>query len=199
MPVPVWNSYQTLPSLVSVGSCEPTSPVSAQKPLLLAALEDALLDEALEEALLDELLDLDEDTELAALEELPVAVGPTEHHALAVKLFAGNSEVWQVKLPVNVAYTNDPDLPSATVCVPVIVHALPTCAHFVYPLGLSVAAKAVLARPKAQAPANRPSLIVCLLWFDIFCICGLSIDMIGPVLSMLRMPRGVYAAQGMVS
>jgi hypothetical protein len=91
--------------LVSVGSCEPTSPVSAQKPLLLAA-DEAALEEALLELLLafDELAELATElaTELAA--ELDVLeVGPTEHHALVVKLFEGNSEVWQVKLPVSVA------------------------------------------------------------------------------------------------
>ena len=134
MPVPVWNSYQTLPSLVRVGSCEPTSPVSAQKPLLLAA-DDAALDEALLELLLELLLDFEElaedaTEELAAELDVP-EVGPTEHQALAVKLFEGNSEVWQVKLPVSVAYTNEPDLPSATECVPDIAQALPTCAHLV--------------------------------------------------------------------
>jgi hypothetical protein len=76
----------------------------AQLELLLATLEEALLEELLlatldELDLLDELL-----ATLDLLEELlAVAVGPTEHHALSVKLFDGNSEVLQVKLPVSVA------------------------------------------------------------------------------------------------
>ena len=67
-----------------------------------AALEEALL--ALLEEELEATLELDllED-ELATLELLLVAVGPTEHQALASKLFEGNSEVEQVKFPVSVA------------------------------------------------------------------------------------------------
>ena len=61
--------------------------------LLEATLELALLDEELLATL-----------ELALLEEDELAtVGPTEHHALVVKLFDGNNDCVQVKLPVSVA------------------------------------------------------------------------------------------------
>ncbi len=104
------------------------------------ATEDTLLEDAVE--LLEEELELElEDEEAAVLElfeeleleleleeldELLVTSGPTEHQALLVKLLVGNSVVRQVKLPVSVAYTNEPDLPSATVCVPVMLQVLPT-------------------------------------------------------------------------
>ncbi|HSD36942.1 MAG TPA: hypothetical protein VLC92_05505 [Rhodocyclaceae bacterium] len=57
--------------------------------VLLEATLEATLDATLELALLDE-------------DEL-VAAGPTEHHALVVKLFDGNNDCVQVKLPVSVA------------------------------------------------------------------------------------------------
>ncbi|GAA5171694.1 hypothetical protein GCM10025770_36730 [Viridibacterium curvum] len=106
------------------------------------------------ELLARELLDFDEDDEdaavelldfdelddatalLAVLEELPVAAEPTEHQALVVKLLVGNAEPVQAKLPVLTAYTNSPDLPSATLLVPLMVQVAPVfCAHLVYPLG----------------------------------------------------------------
>jgi len=105
------------------------------------ATEDTLLEEAaelldedeLDLLLEDEAAELDE-TELAwddELDELAVTSGPTEHQALLVKLLAGNSVVRQVKLPVSVAYTKEPDFPRATEWVPVMLQVLPTCAHFV--------------------------------------------------------------------
>lgn len=87
--------------------------------------EAAELEELFEELELLELLGAEE------LDELALASGPTEHHALLVKLLLGNSEVWQVKLPVSVAYTKEPDFPSATEWVPVMLQVFPTCAHFV--------------------------------------------------------------------
>ncbi|GAB2902813.1 hypothetical protein GCM10027046_35050 [Uliginosibacterium flavum] len=49
-----------------------------------------------------------------------------------MKLLAGKAEPVQAKLPVLVAYTNAPDLPSATDRVPVIVQVAPVfCAHLV--------------------------------------------------------------------
>jgi hypothetical protein len=91
-------------------------------------LEEALLATLLDE-LLDELLAFDElDDEL---EDEPEDSAPTEHHALVVKLFEGNSDWEHVKEPVSVAYTNEPDFPSATECVPLIEQVLPICAHFV--------------------------------------------------------------------
>jgi hypothetical protein len=97
---------------------------------LLEELLDATLE--LELDLLELELDLDEllDATLEDDDEL-VAAGPTEHQALLVKLLAGNSDVAQVKLPVSVAYTNEPDLPRATLCVPLMVQAPPTWAHLV--------------------------------------------------------------------
>ena len=97
-----------------------------------AALEDELEDFAaeLEEAAFDDAAALLAALLDATLDELAETVGPTEHQALAAKLFDGNSEAWQVKLPVSVAYTKEPDLPSATVCVPLMAQAAPSCAHF---------------------------------------------------------------------
>lgn len=102
-------------------------------------LDDELLEEELFELLDDEeeaaaeLEELFEELELAAdeLDELAATSGPTEHHALLLKLLVGNREVRQVKLPVSVAYTNEPDFPSATEWVPVMVQAPPTWAHLV--------------------------------------------------------------------
>ncbi len=106
------------------------------------ATDDTLLEEAAE--LLEEELDLElEDEEAAELEELElfeeleleeleeleellVTSGPTEHQAPLVKLLVGNRVVRQVKLPVSVVYTNEPDFPRATVCVPVMLQVLPT-------------------------------------------------------------------------
>jgi hypothetical protein len=86
---------------------------------------DLLLEDEEEE--LDLLLEDDEVDEL-----LDDAVGPTEHQAESAKALPPVNSDWeQVKLPVSVAYTKTPDLPSATVCVPVMVQVLPTCAHFV--------------------------------------------------------------------
>jgi hypothetical protein len=91
----------------------------------LLALLDELLEATLELDLLDE--ELLATLELALLDEDElVATGPTEHQALVVKLLAGNNDCVQVKLPVSVAYTNEPDLPRATVCVPLMVQAEPT-------------------------------------------------------------------------
>lgn len=101
MPVPVWNSYQTLPSLVSVGSCDERSPVSAQVPPLEEELE--LLDELEEE----ELLELEDDEE--ELEELDdelddelLVVLAYEHHAEAGKLLDGKFELEHATLFVKV-------------------------------------------------------------------------------------------------
>ena len=103
------------------------------------ATDDTLLEEAAE--LLEEELDLELEDEEAAelelfeelemeeldeLEELLVTSGPTEHQAPLVKLLVGNRVVRQVKLPVSVVYTNEPDFPRATVCVPVMLQVLPT-------------------------------------------------------------------------
>ncbi len=95
--------------------------------------DEALLDELLAalDALLEALLDDEDDTVLlAALDDAALA-GPIEHQALLVKLLAGKSEVWQVKLPFSVAYTKEPDLPSATEWLPLMLQAPPTCAHLV--------------------------------------------------------------------
>ena len=62
--------------------------------------------ELLDEELLEDELELEDDELLTT--------APTEHHAEVVKEFVGNSESWQVKLPVRLAYTKLPDLPSAT-------------------------------------------------------------------------------------
>jgi len=100
----------------------------------------AVEDELLEEEELDLLLDEEEDEEELDLlleddavdELLDEAVGPTEHQAESAKALPPVNSDWeQVKLPVSVAYTKTPDLPRATVCVPVMVQVLPTCAHFV--------------------------------------------------------------------
>jgi hypothetical protein len=93
-------------------------------------------DELLEEEELDLLLEDDDVDELEALlveeELLDDAAGPTEHQAESEKALPPVNCDWeQVKLPVSVAYTKTPDLPRATVCVPVMVQVLPTCAHFV--------------------------------------------------------------------
>ncbi len=96
-------------------------------------LEDEL-DEELDEELLDDELELDELEELDELLELedePDAVGPIEHQAELLKLLDGNSAGSQVKLPVSVAYTKEPDLPRATEWVPLMLQVPPTCAHFV--------------------------------------------------------------------
>ncbi len=90
------------------------------EPPELLELDEELLDE-------DELLELDDEELL----ELPEAAGPIEHQAELLKLLDGNNFVSQVKLPVSVAYTKEPDLPSATVCVPLMVQAPPTWAHLV--------------------------------------------------------------------
>ncbi len=112
--------------------------------LLLATLATTELLEEIEElelleaaALLLALLDeLELAVELDALLEEVVTVGPTEHQAVLVKALPPvNSDRAQVKLPVSVAYTKLPDLPSATEWVPVIVQLDPTWAHFVYPVG----------------------------------------------------------------
>ena len=75
----------------------PLSTAPATQALLPAVL-DAVLEATLLLALLEELLA----ALLATLEELDVADGPTEHQAVLVKLFEGNKEVAQVKLPVSV-------------------------------------------------------------------------------------------------
>lgn len=92
--------------------------------LLLAALE-ALLEALLEDEAAALLATLDELDELAGL------AGPIEHQALLVKLLAGKSDVWQLKLPVSVAYTKLPDLSSATEWVPLMLQLPPIWAHFV--------------------------------------------------------------------
>ena len=95
------------------------------------AVEDELLEEELDLLLEDD--DVDElDALLVEDELLDDAVGPTEHQAESAKALPPvNSDCEQVKLPVSVAYTKTPDLPRATVCVPLMVQVLPTCAHFV--------------------------------------------------------------------
>lgn len=96
-------------------------------------LEDELLDELelLDEELLDELDELELDEE-ELLEDEELVVAPYEHQAELVKLLAGKAEPVQAKLPVLVAYTNAPDLPSATERVPVIVQVAPVfCTHLV--------------------------------------------------------------------
>ncbi len=99
--------------------------------LELDELDEELLDEDELLVLDDEelLLELD-DEELDELLEL-LTSGPMEHQAEVVKLFAGNADSAQLKLPVRLAYTKLPALPSATLWVPVMLHVPPTCAHFV--------------------------------------------------------------------
>lgn len=94
---------------------------------LLLEEEDELLEE--EDELLDDELELLE--ELLELEDELLTTAPTEHQAEVVKEFVGNSDSWQVKFPVRFAYTKLPDLPSATLWVPVMLQALPTWAHLV--------------------------------------------------------------------
>lgn len=43
---------------------------------------------------------------------------------------AGNRDALQLKLPLRVAYTNTPDLPNATLRVPLIEQVAPSLAHF---------------------------------------------------------------------
>lgn len=99
-------------------------------------LEDELdeeldeLEEELDELELDDELLLEDELELLD-DELLLTTAPTEHQAEVVKEFVGNNESWQVKLPVRLAYTKLPDLPSATLWVPVMLQAAPTWAHLV--------------------------------------------------------------------
>lgn len=93
--------------------------------LLAAALLALELAALLEAALLEAAL-----LEAALLEEA-LTSGPMEHQAEVVKLLLGKAEPIQAKLPVLVAYTKLPDLPSATVCVPLIEQLAPVfCTHF---------------------------------------------------------------------
>jgi hypothetical protein len=99
---------RVLPPQSTVTPSSTAPDTQALLPVDEAALELALLEDELEATLELELDLLDEELdatlELDLLEELLlVAVGPTEHHALESKLFDGNSEVEQVKLPVSVA------------------------------------------------------------------------------------------------
>jgi hypothetical protein len=99
--------------------------------LLDATLEAMLLDATLlfDDELLATLL-LEEELLATLDEELAVATGPTEHQALIPKLLVGKADCVHRKLPVFVAYTKEPLLPRATVCVPLILQVLPTCTHF---------------------------------------------------------------------
>jgi hypothetical protein len=96
------------------------APVMPPPPLLLL-LELLLLELLLELEL--ELLELDE----------PVA--PYEQYRGLPTPIAGNREAEQVSGPVNVAYTNVPDLPYATERVPLNEQVSPSLAHLVYPDG----------------------------------------------------------------
>lgn len=87
-------------------------PVTYGSPPEEELLELDELDEELDEELLDEdeLLELDDDELLLELddEELDellelLTSGPMEHQAEVVKLFAGNADSAQLKLPVRVA------------------------------------------------------------------------------------------------
>jgi hypothetical protein len=74
----------------------------------LATLELATLELELEvgvllATLLLALDELEDATELATLEELALAAGPTEHHADVEKLLVGKAEPVQAKLSVLVA------------------------------------------------------------------------------------------------
>jgi hypothetical protein len=76
---------------------EQVAPVMPPLPLLLLLL-------------LDELLELELD-ELELLLELDEPVGPYEQYRGVPTLVEGNNEAEQVIGPVNVAKTNEPDLP----------------------------------------------------------------------------------------
>ena len=94
----------------------------------LELLDEELLDEDELELLDEELLDEDE---LELLDEELLTTAPTEHQAEVVKEFVGNRDSWQVKLPVRLAYTKLPDLPRATLWVPLIAQVSPTWPHLV--------------------------------------------------------------------
>lgn len=84
-------------------------------------------------------LELEVELELELVEllvlELDEPVPEYEQYRGLPPLKDGNSEAWQVIGPVNVAYTNEPDLPYATEREPLNEHVSPSLAHLVYPEG----------------------------------------------------------------
>ena len=112
-----------------------TTPCCTVEPLTELALDT---DEELELAALDELEEaLLDAAELPALlellddEELEAADGSYEHQGVPLMEIAGNSDASQVNDPVSVAYTKVPDLPKATLWVPLIEQVAPAFTHLV--------------------------------------------------------------------
>lgn len=121
------SSYARGGTVTPCGTVEPLTELETldtEEELELAALDE--LDEVLLDAAeLPALLELLDDEELEATD------GSYEHQGVPLMEIAGNSDTAQVNDPVSVAYTKVPDLPKATLWVPLIEQVAPAFTHLV--------------------------------------------------------------------